>query len=59
MQTHLLVKDQIYIRSHDLLTLDKVIELLPENTSILIEEVKKKILAKPGKFKQESCFFRK
>ena len=59
VKTHLLVKDQMFIKSHDLLTIDTVIELLPIKKSVLIEEVKKKILSKPGKFASDSCFFRK
>jgi hypothetical protein len=59
VRTHLKVKDHMFIKSHDLLSLDTVIELIPSGKSVLIEEVKKKILGKPGKFASDSCFFKK
>jgi hypothetical protein len=42
-----------------LLSLDTVIGLLPSEKSVIIEEVKNKILGKPGEFASESCFFKR
>ena len=49
----------MYIKSHDLLTLDRVIDLIPTGKSVIIDEVKKKIMSKPGKYASDSCFFEK
>lgn len=43
---------------HDLITLDKYIELIPGRRSALIDEFRKKILSKPGKHSQSSVFFK-
>lgn len=47
VKTHIRVSNKNLIRQHDLITLDRVIELI--GRSKLIDEVKEKILAKPGK----------
>lgn len=50
VKTHLLVKDSHYIRTQDLINQDKYTSLLPGKRSCIIDEFKKKILAKPGKY---------
>jgi hypothetical protein len=47
------------IKQHELLTLDTVIGLIPSGKSVIIEEVKKKILGKPGEYASDSCFFKR
>jgi hypothetical protein len=50
----------MFIKQHDLISVDTVMDLLPPlNKSCLIDEIKKKITSKAGKYAAESCFFRR
>ena len=56
--TNVLVKDKNQIMKNNIINLDKYIEIIPDRRSILIDEVKNKILRKPGKLSQKSVFFK-
>jgi hypothetical protein len=55
----LLVKDTAFIVSTDLIDLGKYVDLIPRGRSCLIEEFKKKILGKPGRYSNHSVLFKR
>lgn len=59
IKSHLLIKDQSFILSTDLIDCGKYVDLIPRGRSCLIEEFKKKIIGKPGKYANHSVLFKR